>query len=84
MAENVTYYVIIDDEATRLEPAGILRRRASDRGIYDEGLSIGMRWEPSSLIVEWERAESGEDLVKVSADEADQVVGRLRERWGVR
>ncbi len=36
MAEQVTYYAIVDDYSSREEPAGVLRRVKHDEGQRDE------------------------------------------------
>ena len=77
------YYAIMDDEATRDHPAGIARRvQDSDGSFVDEGLHRDLGWHRTSMIVEWERSESADDLVEVTEDEADQIIERFRARWG--
>jgi hypothetical protein len=34
------------------------------------------------MIVGWERAESTDDLIEVTEDEANQIIERFRARWG--
>jgi hypothetical protein len=81
--EKITYYAIVDDLADREHPAGILRRRRPVTGGFrDEAFVRDLTWEFTPIIVEWERAESTDDLVEVTADEAEQIIDRLRARWG--
>ena len=82
MAEQLTYYAIIDHRATREDPAGIARRHRSEPGGFrDEALGRDLNWHFTPLIVEWERAESTPDLEEISPEEAERVIGRFRERW---
>lgn len=79
---QVIYYAIIDNDSSRTEPAGLVRRRVlDDGGIRDEALGRDLNWHPTPLIVEWKRAESEDDLVQISGDEASRVMNRFRERW---
>jgi hypothetical protein len=82
MPQLTTYYAIIDDETSRENPAGIARRVEDvDGGFVDEGLRIDLEWHRSPIIVEWERAESTDDLTEVSAEEAERIIERLTARW---
>jgi hypothetical protein len=83
MPQLTTYYAIIDEETSRDDPAGIVRRvEDTDGGFIDEGLRADLRWHRTPIIVEWERAESTDDLAKVSAEEAELIIERLTARWG--
>jgi hypothetical protein len=79
---TITYYAVIDDESTRDRPAGIVRRlEDSGDGFVDEGLHRDLGWHRTSVIVEWERAESTDDLVEVTEDEANRIIEQFRARW---
>ena len=83
MAEQVKYYAIIDHRASRQEPAGLARRRPVEGGGFrDEVLARDLTWQFTGVIAEWKRAESTDDLVEVTEDEANQIVERFRARWG--
>jgi hypothetical protein len=83
MAEEISYYAIVDRWSTPDDPAGLARRRKSDTGAFrDEALSRGLNWQFTPLIVEWERAESTDDLVEISEDEAERIIDRFRAKWG--
>lgn len=83
MPQLTTYYAIIDDETNRENPAGIVRRvEDDDGGFIDEGLRVDLGWHRTPIIVEWERAESTDDLTEVSAEEAELIIERLTARWG--
>lgn len=81
-ADEITYYAILDS-AGRESPSGLLRRRRpSTGGFRDEAFARNLTWEFSPIIVEWERAESTDDLAEVSAEEAELIIERLTARWG--
>ena len=82
-ADEITYYAIIDEAAGRESPAGLLRRRRPVTGGFrDEAFARSFTWEFSPIIVEWERSESTDDLVKVTAEEAEQIINQFKYRWG--
>ena len=81
--ERVTYYAVVDRWADQNSPAGLLRRRwPPSGGFQDEAFSRDLTWEFSPIIVEWERAESSDNLIEISEEEAERIVERFRERWG--
>ena len=78
MAENITYYAIIDEFSSRDQPGGVLRRVKNDEGQVDEAFSRNLRWEFSSLMYAAERGDTMFDFVPISEDEASRVVERIR------
>jgi len=81
MSETVTYYEIILADGSD-NPAGLARRRRSDHGaVVDEMLRRDLSWQADSVIVEWNRGDSVEELREISADEAAGLVERFRRRW---
>ena len=78
MAENITYYAIIDEFSSRDQPGGVLRRVKNDEGQVDEAFSRNLRWEFSSLLYAAERGDTMFDFVPISEDEASRVVARIR------
>jgi hypothetical protein len=78
MAENITYYAIIDEFSSRDQPGGVLRRVKNDEGQVDEAFSRNLRWEFSSLLYAAERGDTMFDFVPVSEDEASRIVERIR------
>ena len=78
MAENITYYAIIDEFSSRDQPGGVLRRVKNDEGQVDEAFSRNLRWEFSSLMYAAERGDTMFDFVPISEDEASRVVARIR------
>jgi hypothetical protein len=82
MTQEITYYAIVDRWATLESPAGLARRRRSSTGGFrDEALDRGMNWQFTPLIVEWERAESTDDLVEISEEEAKRIIEGFRAKW---
>jgi hypothetical protein len=82
MTINATYYAIVDYRSTPDDPAGIARRRILDSGGFvDEALNRALEWEFTPLIVAWKRAESTDDLVEISEEEAGRIVEQFRARW---
>jgi len=79
MAENITYYAIIDEFSSRDRPGGVLRRVKNDEGQVDEAFSRNLRWEFSSLMYAAERGDTMFDFVPISEDEASRIVERIRE-----
>ena len=80
--EEVRYYAIVDRWSTPENPAGLARRRRPTTGGFrDEAIDRNLAWQFTPLIVEWERAESTDDLVEISEEEADRIVERFRARW---
>jgi hypothetical protein len=81
--DEVTYYAILDRAAGRERPAGLLRRRRpATGGFRDEAFVRNFTWEFSPIIVEWERSESTDDLVEITAEEAEQIIDQFKSRWG--
>lgn len=78
MAEDVTYYAIVDVGKGADDPVGLARRRVLDNGgILDEALQRDRSWARSSAIVEWNRGDLSFKLVEISEDEAQRVSDRL-------
>jgi hypothetical protein len=78
MAEKITYYAIVDDYTSKDEPAGVLRRFVEgDR--RDESFGRDLQWRFSSLLHSAERGDTQYDLIPITEDEANQIIGRIRE-----
>ncbi len=77
MAENVTYYAIVDDFSSREDPAGVLRRfEGGDR--RDESYGRDLEWKFSPLLYSAERGDTQYDLIPITEEEAELIVGRIR------
>jgi hypothetical protein len=79
MAEEISYYAIIDDFSSRERPAGVLRRVRHDSGERDETFGTDLRWAGSSLLYEYEHGELGDTFVPITEAEADDIVARIRD-----
>jgi hypothetical protein len=83
MDEAITYYEISIPDGSGDNPAGLARRRQlTDGGIEYELLRRDMSWWPDSLIAEWRRGDAVEELVEISAGEAEALIERFRQKWG--
>ena len=79
MAEEITYYAIVDDLSSREHPAGVLRRVRHAGGERDETFGTDLRWAGSSLLYEYEHGDLGNKFIPITEDEATQIVARLRD-----
>jgi hypothetical protein len=83
VSDKITFYAIIDEDATVERPHGLLRRLEFDKdGFTDEGLRKDFSWDFTPLIVEWERGDFGDELVEVSHAQASKIIEYFREQWG--
>lgn len=78
MAEEITYYAIIDDSSSLEHPAGVLRRVKHDTGERDETFGTDLQWARSALLYEHENGDLENKFVPISAEEADRIVTRIR------
>jgi hypothetical protein len=78
MAEEITYYAIIDDLSSVEHPAGVLRRIRHDGGERDETFGTDLTWARSQLFYEHEHGDLENKFVQVSAEEADRILARIR------
>jgi hypothetical protein len=82
MAEEITYYAIVDELSTVEHPAGVLRRIKHDGGERDETFATDLRWERSALLYSAERGDLENKFVPISEDEAERIVSRIRATFG--
>jgi hypothetical protein len=78
MAEEVTYYAIVDDFSSRDAPAGVLRRIRRDGGLRDESFGRDLDWKFSSLLYSAERGDTQYKFHPITEEEAMQIVDRIR------
>jgi hypothetical protein len=78
MAEQISYYAILDEDSSRDRPIGVFRRVRSDEGQIDEAFSRNLAWEFSPLLYSAERGDTMYDFVPIGEDEAERIVARIR------
>ena len=82
MTANTTYYAILDEDSSLDRPIGVFRRVRSDNGQIDEAFSRNHRWEFSPLLYSAERGDTMFEFVEITADEANEIVARIRAEAG--
>jgi hypothetical protein len=79
MADEITYYAIVDDLSSREQPAGVLRRvYFATGGRRDEAFSQDLVWERTAMLVSAERGDLDNEFIEITEDEANQIVERIR------
>jgi hypothetical protein len=78
MAQEISYYAIVNDFSSKDRPAGVLRRVRSDGGERDETFGTDLKWGRSALLNSYERGDLTNDMVPISEDAADRIVARIR------
>ena len=82
MVEETSYYAIVNDFSSREEPGGVLRRVKHDGGERDETFGSDLQWGRSALLYSYERGDLTNDMVPISAEEAERIVSRIRQTFG--
>jgi len=78
MAEEITYYALVDDYSSREQPGGVVRRTRHDEGHRDEAFSRDLTWKRTSLLHSAERGDTMNDFYPITEDEAMRIVDRIR------
>jgi hypothetical protein len=78
MAEEISYYAIVNDFSSIDRPAGVLRRIKSDGGERDETFGTDLKWGRSALLYAYERGDLTNDMIPIPEDEADRIVTRIQ------
>ena len=78
MAEEITYYAIVDEYSSRERPAGVLRRIKHDRGERDETFGNDLIWARSPLLYEHEHGDLENKFIPITEEEANRIVERIR------
>jgi len=82
MADKVIYYAVVNDLSSRDRPAGLFRRTYTEAGgLRDEAFTRNLIWKNSSTLVSAERGDLENDFIKITEDEATQLMEQLRARW---
>jgi hypothetical protein len=82
MADQITYYAVVDDYSTRGEPAGVLRRVKHNHGQRDEAFGQDLQWGHTSMLYSYERGNRDNQLYPITEDEAMRIVERIRRESG--
>jgi hypothetical protein len=82
MADEISYYAIVNDFSSREEPGGVLRRVKNNDGERDETFGNDLRWGRSSLMYAYERGDLTNRLIPISQEEAERIVERIRRSVG--
>jgi len=82
MADQITYYAVVDDYSTMAAPAGVLRRVKHDDGQRDEAFGRDLQWGHTSMLYSYERGNRDNQLYPITEDEAMQIVERIRRESG--
>jgi hypothetical protein len=77
MAEEVTYFALIDDYSTREHPGGVVRRVKHDQGQRDEAFTKDLVWKRTTLLYAAERGDTMNDFVPITEEEAMRIVDRI-------
>ena len=78
MADEITYYAIVDDYSSRDEPAGVLRRTETGKEQSDEQFGHDLEWTYSPLLYSYERGNMDNKFYEITEDEASRIVERIR------
>jgi hypothetical protein len=78
MAEDITYYALVDDFSTRDRPGGVVRRIKRPGGEHDEAFSGDLTWKPTSVLYSAEHGDTTNDFYEITEDEAMGIVDRIR------
>jgi hypothetical protein len=77
---QLQYYVIVAGHGSRAA-SGMARRTYTQAGPVDETLRRDLSWQPDSAIAEWEYGDLDAELVKISEQEAENLLQAFRARW---
>jgi hypothetical protein len=78
MADDITYYAVLDEDSSPERPVGVFRRVKRDNGQIDEVFSRNLKWEFSPLLYSAERGDTMYDFIPISEEEASRIVERIR------
>lgn len=78
MAEDITYYAIVNEFSSRQQPGGVLRRIRRDSGHHDEAFTRDLVWKRSESLYSAERGDTMNDFVLITEEEAMRIVDRIR------
>jgi hypothetical protein len=76
---EVQYYVIVTGQGSRAA-SGLARRTYGEAGPVDESLRGDLNWRNDSAIAEWEYGDLDAELVRISEQEAENLIAAFRAR----
>jgi hypothetical protein len=79
MAEEITYYAIVNEFSSRERPGGVLRRIKHPGGQHDEAFTRDLAWERSDSLRSAERGDTMNDFYPITEEEAMRIVERIRQ-----
>jgi hypothetical protein len=82
MAEEITYYAIVNEFSSRERPGGVLRRIKRDGGQRDEAFTRDLVWKRSASLHSAERGDTMNDFYPITEDEAMLIIDRIRRESG--
>jgi hypothetical protein len=82
MAEQVTYYAIVNELGGKDKPRGVVRRIKYDGGERDEAFGRDLTWGHTTLLYSSERGDTMNDFHEITEDEAMRIVDRIRREHG--
>lgn len=82
MADQITYYAIVNDYSSRDRPAGVLRRVRHESGQHDEAFTRDLTWKRSDSLYSAEHGDTMNDFHEITEDEAMRIVDRIRREHG--
>jgi hypothetical protein len=82
MAEEITYYAIVNEFSSRERPGGVLRRIKHDGGQRDEAFTRDFVWKRSASLHSAERGDTMNDFYPITEGEAMRIVDRIRRESG--
>jgi hypothetical protein len=77
MADEITYYAIVDDHTTPDAPVGVLRQ-FKNTNRRDESFGQDLEWRFSPLRHGVERGDLQYELIPIGEEEAERIVARIR------
>jgi hypothetical protein len=78
MANQITYYAIVNDYSSRDRPAGVLRRVKHEGGQHDEAFTRNLIWKRSDSLYSADHGDTTNDFYEITEDEAMRIVDRIR------
>ena len=82
MAEEITYYAIVNEFSSRERPGGVLRRIKHDAGQRDEAFTRDLVWKRSASLHSAERGDTMNDFYPITEVVALEIVDGIRREAG--